>query len=124
MINFSNIFISDSFADTAEATASAAPQAGFVNFIPLILVFAVFYFLLIRPQQKKIKEHQNTLGQLKNGDKVQTSSGIFGTVISINDKENIVDLEIAQNTTVKILKQSISSVIQDKTPVQKSKKNK
>jgi preprotein translocase subunit YajC len=125
MINFSNILISDSFADTVEATTAAAPQAGFMNFVPLILIFAVFYFLLVRPQQKKIKEHQNTLSHLKNGDKVRTVGGAFGTVRAIDNKENIVDLEIASNVTIRILKQSIGDVIKDKDSiVHKSKKNK
>ena len=125
MINFSNILVSESFADTVDAAATAAaPQTGFMNFVPLILIFAVFYFLLVRPQQKKIKEHQNTLSHLKNGDKVQTVGGIFGVVKSIHEKENTVDLEIANNVTIKILKQSIGDVVKDKETVHKSKKNK
>lgn len=119
-----NIFISESFAQATEATTAVAPQTGLMNFVPLILIFVVFYFLLVRPQQKKMKEHQNTLGKLKNGDKVQTSGGIFGVVKSIDDKENIVELEIAANVIIKVLKQSIADVGKDKTPTTKSKKNK
>jgi preprotein translocase subunit YajC len=125
MINLSNILISDSFADTVSNSAEFAtnsPQAGLMNFVPLILIFMVFYFLLVRPQQKKMKEHQKTLNRLKNGDKVQTSSGIFGTIESIDDKENVVELEIATNVTIKIAKYSISSVLNQKTPVHKSNK--
>jgi preprotein translocase subunit YajC len=125
MINLSNILISDSFADTVSNSAEFAtnsPQAGLMNFVPLILIFMVFYFLLVRPQQKKMKEHQKTLNRLKNGDKVQTSSGIFGTIESIDDKENVVELEIATNVTIKIAKYSISNVLNQKTPVHKSNK--
>ncbi len=135
MINFSNLLISESFADTvAETTANAtdiaalAPQTGIMNFVPLILIFVVFYFLLVRPQQKKIKEHQKTLSQLKNGDKVQTSGGIFGVIASIDSKENTVELEIASNVTIKVLKQSISDVAKpkksEKSTIHKSKKHK
>jgi len=134
MINFSNLFISESFADTVAATAtttdiaSLTPQTGIMNFVPLILIFIVFYFLLVRPQQKKIKEHQKTLNQLKNGDKVQTSGGIFGVITSIDSKENTVELEIASNVTIKVLKQSISDVAKpkksEKSPSHKTKKHK
>ena len=121
---FSNVFISDSFADTVSTSVAPAATAGLTNFIPLILIFLVFYFLLIRPQQKKMKEHQNVLNTLKNGDKVHTNSGIFGIVKAIDTKENTVDLEIASNVVIKILKPSISDVIRDKTLVHKSHKKK
>ena len=118
----SNPFVSDSFADTIN-TASAANQAGLMNFVPLILIFVVFYFLLIRPQQRKMKEHQNTLNQLKAGDKVQTSSGIFGVIKSINDKDSTVELEIAENVTIQILKQSITDAIKNQNKDLSQNKN-
>ncbi len=124
MINFSNIFISESFADTVDAAATAAPQTGLMNFVPLILIFLVFYFLLVRPQQKKMKEHQHTLNHLKNGDKVQTTGGIFGVVKSIDNEKNIIELEIASNVVIKVLKQGVAEVAKDKTPAHKSKKDK
>ena len=99
---FSNVFISDSFADTVATSAAPAATAGLTNFIPLILIFLVFYFLLIRPQQKKMKEHQNVLNTLKNGDKVHTKSGIFGIVKAIDTKENTVDLEISTTTIISV----------------------
>ncbi len=111
----SNLLISDSFAQAAENISPTNHTAGLANFIPLVLIFLVFYFLLIRPQQKKMKEHQNTLNDLKNGDKIYTNSGILGTVKSIDTKENIVELEIANGIIIKLLKQSISSVVKDKT---------
>jgi preprotein translocase subunit YajC len=113
MTYFSNIFISDSFADGLDVL-TATNQSILTSFIPLILIFLVFYFLLIRPQQKKAREHQNTLNQLKNGNNIQTNGGIFGVVRSISSKENTVDLEIANNVVIKILKQSIANVITDK----------
>lgn len=82
--------------------AEAAPAAGggFGAFIPLILIFVVFYFLLIRPQQKKAKEHQQFLANLKKGDTVVTSGGLYGTVTGLND--TVVTLEIADNVRVKV----------------------
>ncbi len=120
----SNILISDSIAQVVEAAPAPSATAGFANFVPLILIFLVFYFLLIRPQQKKLKEHQNVLKTLKNGDKVHTNSGIFGVVKSIDTKENTVDLEIASNVVIKILKQSISSVTKEPALEHKSNKKK
>ncbi|ADH86593.1 preprotein translocase subunit YajC [Desulfurivibrio alkaliphilus] len=81
--------------------AEAAPAAGgFGAFIPLILIFVIFYFLLIRPQQKKAKEHQQFLAAMKIGDEVITSGGIQGTITGLSD--NVVTLEIADKTRVKV----------------------
>jgi preprotein translocase subunit YajC len=92
------------FAWAAEQTQQ--PSA-LVNFIPFILVFVVFYFLLIRPQQKKAKQHQDYLTKLTHGDQVVTSSGIYGTVKGITDA--VVTLEIADNVRVKVLKSSVAA---------------
>ena len=77
--------------------------SGIGQFIPLILIFVIFYFFLIRPQQKKVKEHKIMVGNLKRGDKVVTSGGIIGTVERIieNDKAEIV---ISDNVKVEIIK--------------------
>lgn len=86
--------------------ADAAPQGGGIfSFLPLILIFIVFYFLLIRPQQKKQKEHQAFLGQLKKGDNIVTNGGLYGEITGITD--NIVTLEIADNIRVKVSRQHI-----------------
>ena len=83
--------------------------SGFAQFIPLILIFVIFYFFLIRPQQKKIKEHKLMVTSLKRGDEVVTSGGIVGKVERIlgNDK---VDLAISENVTVKVIKSTVSSL--------------
>lgn len=88
------------FASVAHAAGAAAPAQGFMSFLPLILIFAVFYFLLIRPQQKKAKEHQEFLKNIKKGDVVVSSGGIQGTVTGITD--SVVTLEIADNVRVKV----------------------
>ena len=77
--------------------------SGIGQFIPLILIFVIFYFFLIRPQQKKVKEHKTMVEGLKRGDKVVTSGGITGTVERIIDNEK-VEVEIAENVKVEIVK--------------------
>ena len=77
--------------------------AGIGQFIPLILIFVIFYFFLIRPQQKKVKEHKAMVQALKRGDKVVTSGGIVGTVERIIDDEK-VEVEISENVKVEIVR--------------------
>ena len=84
--------------------------SGFAQFIPLILIFVIFYFFLIRPQQKKAKEHKFMVASLKRGDEVVTSGGIVGKVERIlgNDK---VDLLISENVTVQVVQSTIQSLL-------------
>ena len=77
--------------------------SGIGQFIPLILIFVIFYFFLIRPQQKKVKEHKAMIETLKRGDKVITSGGIVGTVDRVIDNDK-VEVEIAENVKVEIVK--------------------
>ena len=77
--------------------------SGIGQFIPLILIFVIFYFFLIRPQQKKVKEHKSMVENLKRGDKVITSGGIIGTVERLIDNDT-VEVEIAENVKVEIVK--------------------
>ena len=77
--------------------------SGIGQFIPLILIFVIFYFFLIRPQQKKVKEHKAMVESLKRGDKVITSGGITGTIERVVDNEK-VEVEIAENVKVEIVK--------------------
>lgn len=90
----------------AQEAAGASMLGGFM---PLILIFVFFYLFLLRPQQKKAKEHQQLLNALKKGDKIITSGGIYGTVVSV--KENIVEVTIANNVNIRVAKPSISNVI-------------
>ena len=78
-------------------------SAGIGQFIPLILIFVIFYFFLIRPQQKKVKEHKAMVESLKRGDKVVTSGGITGTVERLIDNDK-VEVEIAENVTVEVIR--------------------
>ena len=83
--------------------------SGFAQFIPLILIFIIFYFFLIRPQQKKIKEHKLMVAALKRGDEVITSGGVIGRVERIlgNDK---LDISIAENVTVQVVQSTIQGL--------------
>ena len=78
-------------------------DSGIAQFIPLILIFVIFYFLLIRPQQKKAKEHKKMVEELKRGDRVITSGGIIGTVERIIDNEK-VEVQIAENINVEVVR--------------------
>tara|TARA_B100000029_G_C17398177_1_gene896030 strand:- start:728 stop:1012 length:285 start_codon:yes stop_codon:yes gene_type:complete len=84
--------------------------SGFAQFIPLILIFVIFYFFLIRPQQKKIKEHKNMVSALKRGDDVITSGGIVGKVQKVYEDDKI-DVEISGDVTVKVVKSTIQSLV-------------
>ena len=80
-------------------------DAGIGQFIPLILIFVIFYFFLIRPQQKKVKEHKLMVEALKRGDKIITTGGIVGTVERIIDNEK-VEVNISENVNVEIVRSS------------------
>ena len=88
------------------AGPAAGGAGGFASFLPLILIFVVFYFLLIRPQQKKAKQHKELLGGLKKGDRVVSSGGLHGTVTGLTD--DVVTMEIAPKVRVKVSRGSIS----------------
>lgn len=90
----------------AHAAAPAGGAAGgFASFIPLILIFVVFYFLLIRPQQKQAKQHQAFLDGLKKGNKIITKGGIHGTITGLTD--TVITLEIAKDVTIKVSRDAI-----------------
>lgn len=103
----------------ASSPTAAAPSAGGfdpIQFMPMILIFVVMYFLLIRPQQKKAKEHQSTIAGLRKGDRVITSGGIIGVIHKV-DNDNEVTVEIADGVNVRILRATISSIITKPEPV-------
>jgi preprotein translocase subunit YajC len=103
------------FISPAYAQGFADPQA-MMQFLPLVLIFVVFYFLLIRPQQKRAKEHKSMLGNLRRGDKVVTGGGIIGTVAKVmNDDE--VQVDIAEGIRVRVVRSTITSVLARTEPV-------
>ena len=84
--------------------------SGFAQFIPLILIFVIFYFFLIRPQQKKAKDHKAMVAALKRGDEVVTSGGIVGKVERILGEDKL-DLSISENVTVQVVQSTIQSIL-------------
>jgi len=102
-------FVSDAYA-MAPATQGGQPggQSMIASLLPLVLIFVVFYFLLIRPQQKKAKEHKQMIDNLKRGDKIVTGGGIYAVVETVND--NTVVIKIADNVKIKIGKGYISAL--------------
>lgn len=90
-------------------------QGGIAQFIPLILVFGIMYFLLIRPQQKKMKEHQGMLEALRRGDQVVTAGGLIGKVAKVKD-DNEVELELAEGVKVRVVKTTIAQVMSKTEP--------
>ena len=84
--------------------------SGFAQFIPLILIFVIFYFFLIRPQQKKIKDHKSMVTSLKRGDEVVTSGGIIGRIERVLDDDK-VDILISENVTVQVVKSTVQSLL-------------
>ena len=97
--------------DIVHAAAAEAPQGQanpLLTFMPFILIFVVFWFLLIRPQQRRQREHQEMISNLKKGDRVITNGGIYGTVIGVADKT--IALRIADNVKVEVAKNAIASL--------------
>ena len=100
----------------------------FGTFLPLILIFVVFYFLLIRPQQRKVKQHKEMLSNLKRGDKIVTSGGIIGTINKVADNRELT-LEVAENVEIKIASGMVADLyslpeVQKKEPPKVENKSK
>ncbi len=93
-------------------------MGGFEQFIPLILIFAIMYFLLIRPQQKKVKEHQAMVAALRRGDQVVTQGGLIGKVIKVKE-DNEVEVEVADGVKVRVVQNTIAQVISKTEPAAK-----
>jgi len=87
------------------------------QFIPLILIFVIFYFLLIRPQQKRIKEHKSMVDALTRGDSVVTAGGFIGKIVRVLEDDK-AEIEIAENVTVKVVKSTITQVLSKTEPKQ------
>ena len=93
----------------AQAAGGAGAGSAFASFIPLILIFAIMYFLLIRPQQKKMKEHKAMVEALRRGDQVLTQGGIVGKVTKVQE-DGLVEVEIADGVKVRAMRQYVAEV--------------
>ena len=108
------MFISPAYAQAAGGGGSDP----FMTFLPIILIFVVFYFLLIRPQQKKVKQHREMVSALRRGDKVVTAGGLIGTVTKIiSDTE--AQVELAEGVRVRVMRHTISDVLSRTEPAGK-----
>lgn len=94
--------------DLFQAAPQPGPGGGLIQFLPMIFIFVVFYFLLIAPMRKKQKRQQLMLSQLKRGDEVVTASGILGRITALDDANQIVVLQIADNVKIKVLRNAIA----------------
>ena len=88
---------------------------GIQQFVPLILIFAIMYFLLIRPQQKKVKEHAAMVAGLRRGDQVVTQGGLIGKVVKVKE-ENEIEVELAEGVKVRVVQSTIAQVINKTEP--------
>ena len=98
-----DFFISNAYAQDAGATG------GLMSFLPLIVIFAVFYFMLIRPQMKRAKEHKQLVAQLGKGDEVITNGGLLGKITDVS--ESFVTLELADNLQIKLQRSAVANIM-------------
>ena len=89
--------------------ADSGPQGAFGGFVPLIVIFVIFYFLLIRPQQKRAKEHTALLNALKKDDKIITNGGLYGVITAV--KGEVIEVKIAEGVKVEVSRQGVATVI-------------
>ena len=108
-------FISEVFAATATTAPASGIGSSIAGLIPLLLIFCVFYFFIIRPQQKKIKEHNKLLESIKRGDKVIISGSILGSVTKVDSASGHFLVEVSDGVEIKVLKSSISEVLNKTT---------
>ena len=104
------MFVTPAFAQAAGGASSA-----FSSFVPLILIFAIMYFLMIRPQQKKAKQHKAMIDSLRRGDQVVTSGGVLGKVSKVSD-DGIVEIEIAEGVKVRVMRATVAQVLNKTEP--------
>lgn len=101
--------ILDFFISSAHAQDAAAQPGGLMSFLPLIIIFVIFYFLLIRPQMKRAKEHKQLVSALSKGDEVVTNGGVLGRITDVG--ESFVTLELTEGVQVKLQKHAVASVM-------------
>jgi preprotein translocase subunit YajC len=105
-----SFFISDAMAEAAPAAAAGGQQPGLLEAaFPFIILFIVFYFLLIRPQSKRAKEHKKMVEALSKGDEVLTQGGIYGKIVEVGEQH--IELELADNVQVKVQREAVSSLL-------------
>lgn len=106
------MFATPAFAQTA---GGAGGLGGIAGIIPFVLMFVIFYFLLIRPQQRRMKEHRNMVENLRRGDQVVTAGGVLGKVTKVAEGDEI-EVQIAESVKIKVVKSTISQVVSKTEP--------
>jgi preprotein translocase subunit YajC len=112
MLDFSNLLVASAWAQDAAAPATAGGSSStsmLMNFLPLVLIFAVFYVLIIRPQQKKMDEQQKMIKALRKGDRVITTGGIHGKITKLDGDDNLI-VEIADNVNIKVTRSFVQGL--------------
>ena len=108
------MFIANAYAQTASGIPASI--SSLVQFAPLLVIVVIFYFLLIRPQQTQAKALKAKLGALKRGDKIVTAGGVVGLVKKATDGSNEIDVEIAPNVTVSVVRSTVTTVLAPAAP--------
>ncbi len=108
------MFVTPAFAQAAATGGGAA--GGLIGFVPILLIFLIMYFLMIRPQQRKLKEHKAMVEALRRGDQVVTAGGMIGKVVKVADAE--VEVELAPNVKVRVIKNTIAQVMSKTEPAE------
>lgn len=107
------MFITPAFAQTTAAAGSGGSAAFMVQVLPLLLIFVVFYFLIIRPQNKRMKDHKAKIEAVKKGDQVITGGGLVGKVVKVDDA--FVEIELGQGVKVRAVKSTLTDIIDPTT---------
>lgn len=110
------MFVTPAYAQTA----GAAPAGGASFLIPMLLIFGIMYFFMIRPQQKKIKEHQAMVAGLRRGDRIITQGGVVGKVTKVLDDRD-VEVEIAKEVKIRVVKSTVAQVLTKTEPAEPAK---
>ena len=107
------MFVTPAFA---QAAAPGGAAGTLISFAPIILIFLIMYFLMIRPQQKKVKEHRAMIDALRRGDQIVTAGGLIGKVVKVADTE--VEVEVAPNVKVRVVRSTITQVLSKTVPAE------
>ena len=110
------MFVTPAFAQAAGGQTGMA--GGLISFVPILLIFGIMYFLMIRPQQKKVKQHRAMVEAVRRGDQVITSGGLIGKVTKVDDQKGELELELAPNVKVRVVRSTISQVVSKTEPVE------
>jgi preprotein translocase subunit YajC len=98
--------------------AGGGAAGGMISLVPILLIFVIMYLLMIRPQQKKMKQHKAMIEALRRGDQVVTSGGIIGKLVKVDDAKNEVEVELAPNVKVRVVRSTISHVVSKTEPAE------